>query len=206
MRTSLFLSFGLVHDQRGSHFSSVLASQSGCLFSKASLLFNFMQFSFKWPVSFPNQQESSGSNDPSTPRVSCRGLGFPRYGLPVWPLAPFVLLFWGLLPPLATACVIVWTRNLGSTSWFSFWFWASMLLILDACWSIWLCLCQEFFDSLGSCNTSDIVEAVVSIAVAQELIFPDLLQLPKVKAKWPQNWVRLSVVSEICNALQAMAA
>ena len=84
---------------------------------------------------------------------------------------------------LATAFVMVSTRNFGSSSCTNFWFCTSRLLILAACWSILCCLCWEFFDSLGSHDTSDITEAVVSITALQELTFPDLLLLPKVSAK-----------------------
>ena len=88
MRTTLLLSFGLVCDQRRSQFSGDFGSQSeillsGCLFSKASLLFNLIQFSFKWVVSLQYQQESSGFREPSVPRASCGGLGFPKCGLQV---------------------------------------------------------------------------------------------------------------------------
>ena len=90
----------------------------------------------------------------------------------------------------ATALVMVSTRNFGSSSCANFWFCTSRLLILAACWLILCCLCQEFFDSLGSCDTSDITEAVVSITAVQELSFPNLLQLLKVRANRPQNWVQ----------------
>ena len=138
------------------------------------------------------------------------GLGFPKYGLPVYP--PVQLdVFWSLLPPLmfkllATAWIMVLTRNLGSKSWASFWFWATRMLIFDACCCILFCLCWEFFDNIDSHNSSDITEEVVSIAVAQELILHNLLWPPKVSAKWPQNWVKLSVWLEVCSALWALAA
>ena len=88
LRTTLLLSLGLVHDQRRSQFSGYFGSPlesffPGCLFSWASLLFSFIQLSFKLLVSLQYQQESSGFSEPSVPRVSCGSLGFPRYGLPV---------------------------------------------------------------------------------------------------------------------------
>ena len=87
MRTSLF-SFGLDHDQRRSQFSSCFGGWlvlflRGCLFSMASLLFNLIQFSFKWLVSLQYQQERSRLRDPFIPEASCGGLGFPKYSLPV---------------------------------------------------------------------------------------------------------------------------
>ena len=82
MRTTLLLSFGLVCDQRMSHFSACFSIQSvlfftGCLFSMASLLFNLIQFSFKWPVSLQYQQDSSGVREQSIPGASCRVWAFP---------------------------------------------------------------------------------------------------------------------------------
>ena len=125
VRTTLLLSFDLVLDQRRSQFSTCFSSQSalffsGCLFSMASLLFYFIQFSFKWQVSLEYQQESSGFRDPSIPGSSCGGLNFPKYALLVCPPVPWDV-FWSLLPPLrfkllATAWVNVLTRSLGSKS------------------------------------------------------------------------------------------
>ena len=88
MRTILLLSLSLVHNQRSSQFSNCFGSQSvltfsGCLFSRASLLFNLMQFPLKWLVSLQYWWDSSGLRDPSIPRASYEGLVFPRYGLPV---------------------------------------------------------------------------------------------------------------------------
>ena len=77
MRTTHILSFGLVCDQRRSQFSGFFGSWSGCLFSKASLLLGFTQFSFKWPVSLQYQQEKSGSNDPSIPEQVLRVFDSP---------------------------------------------------------------------------------------------------------------------------------
>ena len=104
MRTTLLLSFDLILDQRRSQSSACFGNQSDLFFfgsvsSMASLLFNFIQFSFKWPVSLWYWQESSGFREPSIPRASGGGLGFHKYGLPVYPSVSLDV-FWGLLPPL----------------------------------------------------------------------------------------------------------
>ena len=44
-------------------------------------------------------------------------------------------------------------------------------------------LCQEFFDSWGSCDLSHITDLVVSITAAQELILPVVLQLTNVNTR-----------------------
>ena len=56
--------------------------------------------------------------EPLIPGASCGGMGFPKYGLPVYPPVPLDV-FQGMLPPLmfellATAWVIVFTRHLSS--------------------------------------------------------------------------------------------
>ena len=84
--TTLFLSSGLVCDQRRSQFSDCLGSQSavffsGCPFSRASPLFNLIQFYFRQPVSLQYQQECSGYKEPSVPGTSCGGQGFTKYGM-----------------------------------------------------------------------------------------------------------------------------
>ena len=50
-------------------------------------------------------------------------------------------------------------------------------------------------------DTLDIVEAVVSIAAARELIFPNLLWLPNANANLQWNCVKVSMGSEVCSAL-----
>ena len=176
----------------------------------ASLLLNFIQFSFKWPVPLQYWQESSGFREPSILGPSCGGWASPNM-VCQYNHSCHYSCFVGLLPPpiftlLATTWVIVLTRSLGSKSWVSFLFWASRLLIFDAQWLILFCLCWKFFDNWGSHDSSDITEEVVYITVAQELIWPDLLQLLNVNAKGPWNWVKCSVWSEVCSALWTIAA
>ena len=76
-----------------------------------------MQFSFICPVSLQNQQVNDGSREPSTPGANCDGKGLPRYALLTNLLGELSVLFvLSMFMLLATALVMVSTKNLGSSS------------------------------------------------------------------------------------------
>ena len=107
---------------------------------------------------------------------------------------------------LPTAWVIVSTKNIGSSNWPSLLFWASRLFICEACWLILFCLCLEFFHNLHSPASSEMTHEETSTAAIWEPVCLNLLQPLKVIARQPQNWVKLSVLSNDCSILCAIAA
>ena len=183
----------------------LLGSFLGYCLSQAKCQVSLTQFSLRCPVSLQYLQVKEGSKEPSTPRANCEGRGLPKYGLLINPLGELsVLLGLPMFKLLATAVVIVSTKNLGSSNCPNFLFCASRLLIWESCCSIFLCL--EFFDSLHSPASSYITYEEVSIAAVWELVLPDLLLPPNIIARWPWNWVKLSESSDDWSMIRAIAA